>query len=98
MSFLSPGATAGALERTPAYHATSSNERTAADAITGSYQLTTTHQLPTTHKVGRYWRPRVRCRSRSVWRCRSRVSNIEGTAIPRRINAGARLMLPIDAR
>ena len=37
------GAAAGALEQTSAYHATSSNERTAADAIAGPYQLTTPH-------------------------------------------------------
>ena len=48
-------ASAGAVERTPAYHATSSNERTAADAIARPYQFTMPHQLATTQirlKIG----------------------------------------------
>ena len=54
------GAAAGALEQTSAYHATSSNERTAANAIARPYQLTTTDKRTTTHKVakcGPRWRP-----------------------------------------
>jgi hypothetical protein len=46
-------ATAGALERTPACHASSANDQIAAHAIARPYRLTTPHQRTTTRNEAR---------------------------------------------